>query len=299
VRVAVAGSSGFVGSALLPRLTDAGHSVVRLVRGTPQGPDEVAWDPSAGTVDVDGLRGVDAIVNLAGAGIGDRRWSASYKRVLYDSHVGSAAVLARAAAELAPAPSALVSVGAMGYYGRANDGGRLTESSPAGADFTATIVVDKEAATSVAAEAGVRVTLPRLGLVMDASGSTFGRRLLPFAKAGILGPLGDGRAVWSVVSLSDVTRAITFLLSDESTEGPYNVAAPESTTNREFTRLLGQAVHRPTIVPVPKVGLQLLYGEFAEDILASFDVDPARIVESGFTFEHPDAPSVVKAALHG
>ena len=272
--------------------------MLRLVRRPTTTPDEVTWDPEAGTVDIEGLRGTDAIVNLAGAGIGDKRWNEQYKQLLYDSHVGSARVLARAAAELAPDLTALVSVGAMGYYGRANSGGRLTESAPAGHDFTARIVVDKEAATSVAAEAGVRVTLPRLGLVMDASGSTFGRKLLPFAKAGALGPLGNGRAVWSVVSLTDVTRAIMFLLTNDSTEGPYNVAAPASTTNKEFTRLLGQAVHRPTVVPAPKLGLQVLYGEFAEDILASFDVDPARIMEAGFTFEHPDPRSVITAALH-
>lgn len=297
MRVAVAGSSGFVGGELLPRLVDAGHEVVRLVRHSTAGQAEASWDPQTGTVDLDALTGVEAIVNLAGAGIGDRRWTSAYKRTLYDSHVGSARVLARAAAELSPAVSTLVSVGAMGYYGNDTGGRRLTESAPAGADFAARIVADKEAATEPAAEAGVRVVLPRLSLVMGTGGGTLGRRLLPLAKVGLLGPLAGGGSVWSVVSVQDTARAVLFLLENPSVSGPVNVSAPDTTTNGEFTRLLGDRLHRPTILPVPRFGLSVVLGEFADDVLADFNVDPTMLQQAGFTFEHPDAASIIDAAL--
>lgn len=297
MRVAVAGSSGFVGSELLPRLRSAGHDVLRLVRRETSTPDEVSWNPAAGTVDLDRLAGVDAIVNLAGAGIGDRRWTQSYKQILYASHVGSARVLAGAAAELHDSVSTLVSVGAMGYYGNDNAGGRLREDAPAGSDFAAQIIVDKEIATEQASEAGVRVVLPRVSLVMDSRGGTMGRRLLRLAKLGLLGPLAGGGSTWSVVSLSDLARALLFMLEHESLAGPVNVSAPVSTTNKEFTRLLGRRVNRPTILPVPKFGLSIVLGEFADDVLASFDVDPTTLIEAGFTFEHPDAASIIEATV--
>ncbi len=295
MRVAVSGSSGFVGQTLLPHLREQGHEVLRLVRARASAPDEVAFDPQAGTVDLDRLAGVDALVNLAGAGIGDQRWTDSYKKTLYASHVQSAATLATAAARLRP--SVLVSVGAMGYYGNDTGGVRLTEQSPPGTDFAARIIVDKEAATAPAAAAGVRVVLPRLSLVMGRDGGVLGRRLLPLARAGLLGPLAGGSSVWSVVSVHDVARSLTWMLTAPQASGPYNVSAPVVTTNGEFTALLGQAVHRPTVLPVPRFGLKLVLGEFATDVLADFNVDSARLVEAGFTFEHPDAASVVAAAL--
>jgi uncharacterized protein (TIGR01777 family) len=297
MQIAVAGSSGFIGGELLPRLRSAGHDVLRLVRGPAAGADEVSWNPGAGTVDLDRLSSVEAIVNLAGAGVGDRRRTEAYKKALYDSHVGSARVLARAAAELAPTLTTLVSVGATGYYGNDTHGRRLVESSAAGSDVLARIIVDKEQATTVAAEAGVRVVLPRLSLVMGSAGSTMGRRLLPLAKVGLLGPLAGGRTIWSVVSVQDTARALEHMLTNEQMSGPYNVSAPEATTNAEFTRLIGEAVHRPTVIPVPKFGLKLVLGEFADDVLADFNVDPQHLIDSGFTFEHPDAEAVVAASM--
>lgn len=297
MRVAVAGASGFIGGELLPRLRSGGHDVLRLVRGPAAAADEVSWNPGAGTVDLDRLASVEAIVNLAGAGVGDRRRTESYKKVLYDSHVGSAQVLARAAAELAPTLRTLVSAGAMGYYGNDTHGRRLVEDSAPGSDFLARVIVDKEQATTVASEAGVRVVLPRLTLVMGSAGSTMGRRLLPLAKVGLLGPLAGGRSIWPVVSVQDTARAIEHMLTNEETSGPYNVSAPEVTTNGEFTRLLGQAVHRPTVIPVPKFALQIVLGEFADDVLADFNVDSSLLVASGFTFDHPDAASIIDAAV--
>ncbi len=299
MRIAIAGSSGFVGSALVDSLTADGHQVVRLVRRPASAPDEVSWDvhQPAGGVDPQSLGPVDAIVNLAGAGIGDKRWTDSYKRTLHDSHVAAARATAELAVAADPRPAVLISVGAMGYYGLDNGGGQLTEESPAGSDFAAGIIVDKEAAAQAAAAAGVRVVLPRLALVMDASGSTFGRRLLPLGKAGLLGPLAGGKSVWSVVSLRDVVRALRFLLEQEDANGPYNVSAPEPTTNGEFTRLLGKAIHRPTIAPVPKFALRLVLGDFADDVLGSFEVVPKRLTDAGFAFADKDATAVIDQAL--
>ena len=297
MRVAVAGASGFVGSALVPLLRSEGHEVKRLVRRPAAAPDEVSWNPSAGSVDLDRLAGVEAIVNLAGAGIGDKRWTQSYRRTLVASHVGSARVLAATAAELADSVRTLVSVGAMGYYGNDNAGGRLREDSPAGSDFAARIIVDKEAATEPAAAAGVRVVLPRLSLVMGSGGSTMGRRLLPLAKLGLLGPLAGGNSTWSVVSVRDAARALLFMLENDNISGPVNVSAPVPTTNKEFTRLLGKRVNRPTILPVPKFGLKIVLGDFADDVLASFDVDPTKLIDAGFSFEHPDAAAIIEAEV--
>lgn len=297
MKVAVAGASGFVGTALVPVLRDRGHDVVRLVRGPSSSSAEISWDPVAGNVDVERLSGVDAVVNLAGAGVGDKRWSEARKQVLYDSHVGSARTLSEAVASLDPVPSVLLSIGAHGYYGNNNGGARLTEESPPGTDLLARIIVDKEAATRPAAAAGARVVLPRLGLAMDASGSTLGRRLLPLAKLGLLGPLDGGQSVWSVVSLNDVLRALIFLLEEEDAVGPYNIAAPHTTTNAEFTRTLGTAVRRPTILPVPRFGLKAVLGEFAADVTASIDVDSSHLERQGFTFEDRDVVAVVDSAL--
>lgn len=297
MRVAVSGASGFVGGALVRRLRAHGHEVFRLVRRSPQDSAEIGWNPAQGKVDLDRLAEVDGVVNLAGAGIGDKRWTAAYKRTLYESHVGSARTMAEALAACSSGPRVLVSVGAMGYYGRDNGGARLTEDCPAGADFAARIVVDKERATAPAADAGIRVVLPRMALIMDASGSTLGRRLLPLAKLGLLGKLGDGSTVWSVVSLDDATAALEFLLTSPDAEGPFNVSAPEPTTNAEFTTLLGKSVNRPTVLPVPKFALGIVLGELSEDILASFSVDPSRIIDAGFEFQHPDAASVIEASL--
>ncbi|MGB9374123.1 MAG: TIGR01777 family oxidoreductase [Jiangellales bacterium] len=297
MQIAVAGSSGFIGGELLPRLQSAGHDVLRLVRRPAARADEVSWNPGAGTIDLERLGSVEAIVNLAGAGVGDRRRTEAYKKVLYDSHVGSAQVLARAAAELAPTLRTLVSAGSMGYYGNDTHGRRLVEDSAVGSDFLARVIADKEQATTVAAEAGVRVVLPRLTLVMGSAGSTMGRRLLPLAKVGLLGPLAGGRSIWPVVSVQDTARAIEHMLTNDEMSGPYNVSAPEMTTNGEFTRLIGEAVHRPTVIPVPKFALTIVLGEFADDVLADFNVDPQRLIDTGFTFEHRDAEAVVAASM--
>ena len=294
--VAVAGSSGLIGSELLPRLRRADHQVLRLVRRRASSPDEVSWNPAAGTVDLDALAGVEAIVNLAGANVGGRRWTESYKQTLYTSHVASARVLAATAAELADSVRTLVSVGAMGYYGNDTGGVRLTESAPPGSDYLAHLVADKEVATEPAASAGVRVVLPRISLVMGAGGGALGARMLPLSKVGLLGPLAGGDTTWSVVSVQDAARALLHMLEDFSISGPVNVSAPETTTNAEFTRLLGKQVHRPAILPVPKFGLKIVLGDLADEMLADFDVDPGKLLASGFTFEHPDAASIIEAA---
>ncbi len=307
MRVAVAGSSGFIGQSLLPSLRRSGHEVVRLVRHDTVQRGTARFDPARGLVDLDALTAdgpIDAFVNLAGAGIGDKRWTEARKRELYDSHVQSAATVAKAAAALEPRPSVLVSVGAMGIYGHDNATARsagapaptlLTEDAPVGSDLAARIVAAKEAATAPASEAGVRVVLPRLSLVMG-PGGTLARRLVPLARAGLLGPLAGGDAAWSVVSLDDVVAAMEFFLDDPATTGPYNIAAAV-TTNKAFTKALGTALRRPTVLPVPRFGISLVLGELAKDVLASFALDSSRLTEAGFSFQDEDVDTIARALI--
>jgi uncharacterized protein (TIGR01777 family) len=297
MKIAVTGSSGFVGRALVPALRADGHEVVRLVRRSPSAPDEARWDPRAGKVDRARLAGLDAAVNLAGAGVGDKRWTEGYKRTLYESHVGSARTLATALAGLDPRPAVLVGQGAIGIYGEDRGDTVLTEHASYGDDLLARIVRDKEAALEPAEQAGIRVVKVRAGLVMDRSGSTLGRRLLPLFKMGFGGKLGSGDQWWSLVALTDVVRALQRFLTDDTANGAYNVTAPEPTTNAEFTQLLGEALHRPTLAPAPAFAIKLVLGDFAGAVLGSQRAVPERLVAEGFAFVAPDARAIVVEAL--
>jgi uncharacterized protein len=297
MKVAVTGSSGFIGTPLTKALRDQGHEVTRLVRRDVRGPDEVRYDPQTGTVELNDLEGTEAIINLAGMVPGARPLTDSVKRTLYQANVGPATTIATAAAKLSPPPQVLIGQGAIGYYGQDRGDALIDESFPAGDNFLARVVRDKEAALAPAEAAGVRVVMTRTGLVMDKSGQTLGRRLLPLFRLGLGGRLGSGRQWFSIVSLDDAVRALLFLMENEATSGPYNVTAPEPTTNAEFTRLLAQALHRPAFFFAPSFGLRLMLGEFAQDILGSLRVVPRRLLDAGFQFEHPDAASVIRAAL--
>jgi len=283
VRIAVTGSSGLIGTALVTHLHAAGHEVVRLVRRPARQPDEVTWDPGAGTVDLAGLAGVQAAVNLAGAGVGDHRWTDSYKQAILASRVDSTRTLVTALTALDPLPSVLVSASAVGFYGNRGDE-PLTETSPAGSGFLAEVCQAWEAAAAPAAAAGIRLAVARTGLVLSPDGGALGR-LLPLAKLGLAGPLGNGRQWWPWITLEDEVRALAFLL-DHDLDGPVNLGAPHPARNADVTRAIGHALHRPTLVPAPAFGLRLLLGEFAEDVLASQRMLPARLLEAGFAFHH-------------
>jgi len=284
VRIAVTGSSGLIGTALVTALHSAGHDVVRLVRRQARHPDEVSWDPVAGTLDVDRLAGVDAAVNLAGAGIGDRRWNDDYKRTVLGSRVDSTRTLVKALTCLDPLPRVLVSGSAVGYYGDRGDE-PLTEASGPGTGFVTEVCQAWEDAAAPAADAGVRVVLARTGLVLSPDGGALGR-LLPLARLGLAGPLGSGRQWWPWITLDDEVRALMFLLEHDEVAGPVNLSAPQPTRNADLTRAVGAALHRPALLPAPAFALRLVLGEFAGEVLSSQRMLPARLLEAGFQVHH-------------
>lgn len=289
------GSSGLIGTALVARLHTAGHDVVRLVRRPPRAADEVRWDPAAGEIDVAGLAGVDAAVHLAGAGVGDRRWTDSYKQTIRASRVDGTRTLATALAALTPRPRMLVSGSAVGYYGDRGDE-VLTENSPGGEGFLAEVVQAWEAAAAPAAQAGLRVAFARTGLVLAPEGGALGR-MLSLARLGLGGPLGGGRQWWPWITLEDEARAIEFLVEREL-EGPVNLSAPQPVRQGELARALGRALHRPSLLPAPAFALRLVLGEFADDVLASQRMLPSRLLDAGFVFNQRTVEQAVDRVLH-
>jgi uncharacterized protein (TIGR01777 family) len=284
VRIAVTGSSGLIGTALVSSLQEAGHEVLRLVRRPARRQDEVSWDPGARRIDPGGLAGTEAVVNLAGAGVGDKRWTGSYKRIILASRVDSTSTLVKAIMQLDPPPGVLVSASASGYYGDRGDE-PLTEASGPGTGFLADVVQAWEDAAVPAAGAGTRVVLARSGLVLSAEGGAFGR-LLPLVRLGLGGPLGSGRQWWPWITLTDEVRALMYLVERPDLDGPVNLSAPQPARNLELTRAVGEALHRPTVVPAPAFALRLALGGLAADVLASQRMLPARLLDAGFTFHH-------------
>jgi hypothetical protein len=291
VKIVVTGASGLIGTALVTRLHASGHEVVRLVRRPPRAGDEVQWDPERGTVDVDGLTGVDGAVHLAGAGVGDHRWTDDYKRQIRDSRVLGTRTLVDALTRLDPLPRVLVSGSAVGYYGSRGDE-VLTETSGAGEGFLADVVRAWEAEAAPAAKAGIRVSYARTGLVMAPTGGAFGR-LLPLLKLGVAGPLGNGRQWWPWITLEDETAALEFLL-EKDVEGPVNLSAPNPQRQGELTKALGRAFRRPALLPAPAIALRAVLGEFAADVLASQRMLPKALLDAGFSFRHPDLDSAAE-----
>lgn len=298
MKVFITGAGGLIGTALVRRLRADGHEVVRLVRpGGPAGPGTAPWDPAQGALDPAVLAGADAVVHLAGAGIGDRRWSAAYKEELRSSRLQGTTAVARAVAALDPHP-VLVSASAIGYYGIDRGEEVLTESDGAGRDFLARLCVDWESATSAAAEAGGRVVNIRSGLVLSAAGGVLGR-LLPVFRAGLGGRIGSGRQYQSWITRADEVSAIVAVLGDDTLRGAVNLTSPQPVTNSELVAAIGSALHRPARLPVPAAALRLALGrEMADEtVLAGQRVIPARLQSSGFHFAHPHLDGALRAAL--
>lgn len=293
MRIAITGASGLIGSALVPSLRARGHEVVRLVRRPAAAEDEITWDPTGGTVG-DGLEGIDAAINLAGAGVGDKRWTRSYKKEIRDSRVLGTITLARAMARLEKKPQVLVNGSAIGYYGNAGPQ-PVDEDSPAGEGFLADVVVEWEKATSPAVDADIRVVNARTGLVVSADGGAFGR-LMPIFRYGLGGRVGSGEQYWSFISLRDEVRAIEYCMDNASLHGPVNLVAPHAITNKDVTKALSASLHRPAFLPVPALALKAALGEFADDILASQNVVPKRLTEAGFTWVDPTIDDALEAA---
>ena len=295
MKIAVTGASGLIGSALVPHLRGSGHDVMRLVRRPAASVDEISWDPQSGSVDLTRLEGTDAVIHLAGAGVGDHRWTDAYKREILDSRVDGTHTIVRAMTALEKRPAVLVSASAIGWYGDTGDR-PVDETAPAGTGFLADVVRAWEAAAGPAAAAGIRVVHPRTGLVVSRKGGAWAR-MLPLFKAGLGGKLGSGRQYWSWISLRDEIRALVFLLENEALSGPVNLTAPTPLTNAEVTSIMGTVLHRPTLLPAPAFALKAALGEFSTEVLGSARVIPAVLESTGFTFEDPTLESALRAAL--
>ena len=286
MRIVVSGASGLIGPALVAHLRTAGHEVLTLVRRPPQSTSEIRWDPAEGLLDPGGLAGVQAAINLSGAGIGDRRWTESYRRVVVDSRTSSTSLLATTLAKLDPLPTVMLSGSAVGYYGDSGDE-TVTEATASGAGFLADVCKRWEASTAPAAEAGIRVCHLRTGLVLARGGGLLGK-LLPLYRLGLGGPLGSGRQWQSWITLEDEVGAIAFLLTGQ-VAGPVNLTAPQPVRQRDLARAIGRAVHRPTLLPAPAIALRLAVGGFADEgILASQRALPTVLTEAGYEYVASD-----------
>jgi len=294
MRIAVSGASGLIGSRLVPVLEAGGHEVIRLVRREPVGPDEVGWDPAAGTIDAAALAGVEGVVNLNGATIG-RRWTAKRKREILESRVASTGLLARTLAGLEPRPSVLLCAGGIGIYGDRGDE-ILTEESELGPGFLAEVGTAWEVAAEPASAAGIRVVNFRQGIVLSGKGGALGRMLTPF-KLGVGGRIGSGKQWWSWVSMDDLTAAYRFALEGDLA-GAVNLTSPNPVTNAQFTKALGNGVRRPTVFPLPAFAARAMFGDMAQEaLLTGQRALPARLLDAGFTFAHPDLDAALERAL--
>ncbi len=295
MRVAITGSSGLIGTALNSALRAAGHEPIAVVRRSPA-TDEIGWDPAAGTMNPADLSGVDAVVHLAGAGIGDRRWTDSYKQEIRESRVRSTNLLSETIAAATDGPRILLSGSAIGFYGSRGDE-VLDETAAAGTGFLAEVCIDWETSTAMAAAAGVRVALLRTGIVLSRDGGAL-KKQLPIFKLGLGGRFGSGSQWQSWISIDDEVAAIMFLL-DHDIAGPVNLTAPAPVTNAEFTTTLASVLRRPAILPIPSFGPKLLLGsELATNLL--FDgqrVVPKVLQDAGYRFEHPDLETALRALL--
>lgn len=298
MRILTAGSSGFLGSRLTDHLTAAGHEITRLVRRAPRQANEVRWDPAAGHLDPAALSGIDAVINLAGAGVGDKRWTDAYKRLLRTSRIDSTGLLARAIAGRPDTdrPRLLMNSSAIGWYGDTGDRA-VEEDAPAGDGFLADMCRVWEAATGPAESAGVRVVRLRTGYALHRDGGYLKPQLLPF-RLGIAGRMGSGRQWLPWISLADWLAAVTFLLERDDIAGPVNLVGPAPVTNAEFTKALAAALHRPALIPIPGPALQIAVGGLSTEILTSARVLPGVLTREGFGYHHPDLESALHAALH-
>ncbi|PRY34062.1 TIGR01777 family oxidoreductase [Umezawaea tangerina] len=297
MRVVIAGSSGMIGTSLVASLRGEGHEVLRLVRRKPAAPDERGWDPPAGRIDAGALDGVDAVVNLCGAGVADKRWNDARKQVLRDSRNVPTEVLAAAVVE--HGVPTLVNASAIGYYGDTGDD-VVDETRGSGSGFLADLCREWEAATAVADQApGVRVVRLRTGLVIAQAGGLFGR-IKPLFAFFLGGRLGDGTQYMPWISLDDAISAIRFAVENDKVSGPVNLTAPSPVTNAEFTRTVGHVLHRPTPWVVPGFVLKAALGELAEEgVLVGQRAVPKALERNGFQFLHPALGAAVSAAVNG
>ena len=286
-RIAVTGASGLIGSALVGYLKSQGHTVQRLVRRAAVSSEEITWDPIAGTVDMDALAGVDAVIHLAGAGVSDKRWTKKYRAEILNSRLLGTTTIAKAVAVVKP--QVFISASAIGWYGESGNRA-VVESDRVGDDFLAAVCREWESAADLAGD--VRTVKLRTGLVLDPTGGALGK-MLPIFRFGLGGKLSNGKQWWSWITLHDQIRAIAFLLENKIS-GPVNLTSPNPVTNSEFTAGLARALHRPALFPVPALALKIVLGGFSSEVLGSKKVMPQALTEAGFTFDYPHISSALE-----
>jgi uncharacterized protein (TIGR01777 family) len=305
MHVVITGARGLLGGALARSLRDDGHRVTGVTRSDP-GPDEIKWSPAEQRLDPADLRGVDAVVHLAGEKIGfaswtpsaiaEARWTPDTKRRILDSRVQGTTLIARTMADLDEGPRTLVSASAIGYYGDRGDE-VLTEESSSGELFLSQVCRAWEASADPARAAGIRVVHPRIGIVQTPRDGAL-QRSLPLFRLGLGGPFGSGRQWWSWVMLADVIGVLHHAVVNDGVVGPINVTAPEPVTNREWTKTLGRVLGRPTVLPVPRFGPRLVFGEMADELIyVSAKVLPEATTASGYRFRHPTLEAGLRSVL--
>ena len=289
-RIAITGASGLIGSALVGRLKSEGHTVQRLVRRATVSSEEIRWDPKTGYVDIEALRGVDAVIHLAGVGVGDKRWTKRFKSEILNSRLLGTTAIAHAVAEVKP--QVFISASAIGWYG--DSGNRaVVESDSVGNDFLAAVCREWEGAADLAGD--VRTVKLRTGLVLDPTGGALGK-MLPLFRFGLGGKLGSGKQWWSWITLHDVVRAIEFALVNPIT-GPINLTSPNPVTNQEFTAALARALKRPALFPAPAIALKIALGGFSSEVLGSKKVIPNALSDAGFAWDYPHITNALTALI--
>ena len=287
-RIAITGATGMIGSALVGHLKSEGHTVQKLVRRPVVSSDEIAWEPKAGTIDLAALEGVDAIIHLAGANVGDRRWTKRYKAEILNSRLLGTNTIATAVSQIKP--SVFISASAIGWYGETGNRA-VTENDRPGDDFLATVCKEWEGAADLAGD--VRTIKLRTGLVLEPTSGALGK-MLPLFRFGLGGKLGSGKQWWSWITLHDQIKAICFLLENQI-EGAVNLTSPNPATNQEFTSALARAMRRPALFPVPSFALKVVLGGFSTEILGSKRVIPQKLIDAGFQFDFPHlAPALAE-----
>ncbi|MFM8448055.1 MAG: TIGR01777 family oxidoreductase [Candidatus Nanopelagicaceae bacterium] len=280
-RIAITGASGLIGTALVGKLKSDGYTVQRLVRRPTVSPEEIFWNPTNQEIDLDALAGVDAVIHLAGAGVGDKRWTKKYKSEILNSRLLGTTTIANAVAQVKP--EVFISSSAIGWYGETGNRA-VIESDRGGDDFLAAVCREWEAAADLAGT--VRTVKIRTGLVLDPTGGALGR-MLPLFRFGLGGKLGSGKQWWSWITLHDHLRAIEFILENKEISGPVNLTSPNPVTNQEFTSALARALRRPALFPAPAFALKAALGGFSTEILGSKKVLPGVLEDAGFNFDFP------------
>ncbi len=280
-RIAITGASGLIGTALVGKLKSDGYTVQRLVRRPTVSPEEIFWNPAQSEIDLDSLAGVDAVIHLAGAGVGDKRWTKKYKSEILNSRLLGTTTIANAVSQVKP--KVFISSSAIGWYGETGNRA-VIESDRGGDDFLSAVCREWEAAADLAGD--VRTVKIRTGLVLDPTGGALGR-MLPLFRFGLGGKLGNGKQWWSWITLHDHLRAIEFLMENNQISGAVNLTSPNPVTNQEFTSALARALRRPALFPAPAFALKAALGGFSTEILGSKKVLPGVLQDAGFNFDFP------------